>query len=243
MRNFLGANETDRLARLAGILYLLVLPTAGPWFYTSTSLLGADATLASLQAAQHTLELVIVLGAIGHSVQLLAAILLYRLLSPSSKLAAISMLVLLAVSVPLSFAAIARQTDLLALLGGGSAAALGTEQLQAQIIFGARAFTSLVSTAALFWGLWLFPLGWGLYRSRLVPRAIGVLVFLGGPLYVMAFFGPLLVADYPRSLVQSIVGFGSGIPDLLGELGTAVWLTVMGARSARNATPPAASPG
>jgi hypothetical protein len=204
-------------------------------------LLLAHATLASLQAAQHTLELVIVLGAIGHSVQLLAAIVLYRLLSPSSKLAASSMLVLLAVSVPLSFAAIARETDLLALLGDGSA--LSAEQLQSQITLGARAYASLVNTAALFWGLWLFPLGWGLYRSRLVPRAIGVLVFLGGPLYVMVFFGPIVVADYPHSLVEGIVGFGSGIPDLLGELGTAVWLTAMGARSARNAAPPAASRG
>jgi hypothetical protein len=101
----------------------------------------------------------------------------------------------------------------------------------------------LVNTAALFWGLWLFPLGWALFRCGFVPRVIGVLVMLGGPFYAMAFFGPLLVADYPSSLVASVVGIVSGIPDLLGELGTALWLTIMGARAGRKATRAAALSG
>lgn len=242
MRNLLGNSETDRLARLAGLLYLLVLPTAGPWFYISASLLGGDAaTLASLQAGRDTLVLAIILGAIGHTVQLVAAVVLYRLLSSFGKVAAGLMLVLIAVSMPLSFAAMAQETDLLALLDGAQGvSALGAEQLQAQITLTAHAYTSLVNTAALFWGLWLFPLGWALFRSRLAPRVIGVLVILGGPLYVMAFFGPLLVTDYPSSLLASVVGFASGIPDLLGEIGTALWLTIMGARSGR--TTPATAP-
>jgi hypothetical protein len=175
---------------------------------------------------------------------LVAAVLFYRLLSPSGKVAASLMLVLIAVSMPLSFAAMARETDLLALLdGAGSSSALSGELLQAQIALTAKSYTSFVNTAAVFWGLWLFPLGWALFRSRLVPRVIGVLVMLGGPLYVMAFFGPLLVADYPTSIVASVVGIVSGIPDLLGELGTAVWLAAMGARSLRKTVPAGAPSG
>jgi hypothetical protein len=238
-------SETDRLARLAGVLYLLVLPTAGPWFYISAALTGGDAaTLANLQAGRSTLVLAIVLGALGHVVQLVAAIVLYRLLSPFGKVAASSMLVLIAVSMPLSFAAMARETDLLALLDGAAGSSvLGGELLQTQIALTATSYTSVVNTAALFWGLWLFPLGWALLRCGFVPRVIGVLVMLGGPFYVMAFFGPLLVADYPSSIVASVVGFGSGIPDLLGELGAALWLTIMGARATRPATPSAARSG
>jgi hypothetical protein len=236
--NFLGKSETDRLARLAGILYLLVLPTAGPWYYTSAAMLGGNAaTLATLEAGRRTLEVVILLGAVGHTLQLLAAMLLYRLLSPFGKMAASLTLILLAVSVPLSFAAIARETDLLALLDRAQElSALGAAQLQAQITLTADAYTSLAKTAAFFWGLWLFPLGWVLWRSRYVPRVIAACVMLGGPLYVQAFVGPLFDLNYATSLVSSVIGFVSGIPDLIGEIGVALWLTVIGARSGRRAT-------
>jgi len=240
--NFLGRSETDRLARLAGILYLLVLPTAGPWYYTSAAMLGGNAaTLATLGAGRSTLELMILLGAIGHTVQLIAAVLLYRLLNPFGKIAASLALILLAVSMPLSFAAIAREMDLLALLDRAQElSALGAAQLQAQVTLTADAYTSLAKTAAFFWGLWLFPLGWVLWRSRYVPRVIAGCVFLGGPLYVQAFVGPLFDPSYATSLVSSVIGFASGIPDLIGEIGVALWLTIMGARSGRAATPVAA---
>ncbi len=238
MLSFLGKDDTDRLARLAGILYLLVLPTAGPWYYTSEAMLGGNvATLASLEAGRSTLEVMILLGAVGHTVQLLAAVLLYRLLSPFGKIAAALTLILLAVSMPLSFAAIARETDLLALLDRvRGPSALSGEQLQAQITLAADAYTSLAKTAAFFWGLWLFPLGWALWRSRYVPRVIAACVFVGGPLYVQAFVGPLFDPHYATSLVASVIGYASGIPDLIGEIGVALWLTIRGARSGRKAT-------
>ena len=237
MLNFLGKNETDRLARLAGILYLLVLPTAGPWYYTSAAMLGGNAaTPTTLEVGRGTLEIVILLGALGHTVQLLAAVLLYHLLTPFGRIAASLTLILLAVSVPLSFAAIARETDLLALLDrADELSALGAAQLQAQFTLTADAYTSLAKTAALFWGLWLFPLGWVLWRSRYVPRVIAACVMLGGPFYVQAFVGPLFDPHYATSLVSSVIGFVSGIPDLIGEIGVALWLTVMGARSGRRA--------
>jgi hypothetical protein len=31
-----------------------------------------------------------------------------------------------------------------------------------------------------FWGLWLFPFGYFVIRSRFVPRALGVLLIIGG---------------------------------------------------------------
>jgi hypothetical protein len=238
MLNLFGKNETDGLARLAGILYLLVLPTAGPWYYMSTALLGGDAaTVANLQSSRNTLELVILLGAAGHSLQLMAAVLLYRLLKPFATVAASLALILLAVSVPLSFAAIAKEMDLLALLR--RAAELSSQsgaELQTQITLAADAYTSVVTTAALFWGLWLLPLGWALLRSGFVPRAIGVLVMLGGPLYVQAFVGPVFDPNYSTSVISGIIGLVSGIPDLLGEIGAALWLAIMGARSRRATT-------
>ena len=232
MFNLFGKNETDGLARLAGILYLLVLPTAGPWYYTSTALLGGDAaTLATLEANRTTLELMILLGAAGHTFQLVAAVLLYLLLKPVAKVASGLALILIAVSMPLSFVAMAREMDLLAVLRRATElSGLGGAQAQAQITLIADAYASVVNTAALFWGLWLFPLGWALLRSGFVPRVIGALVMLGGPLYVQAFVGPLFDPHYSTTVVSSIIGFVSGIPDLLGEIGAGLWLAIMGAR-------------
>jgi Domain of unknown function (DUF4386) len=132
----LGATGNDRLARLAGILYLLTLPTAGTWFYTSLAQLGGDGiTLSGLNAGRSSLELAIVLGAVGHLLQLFVVVILYRLLDPFGKLAASLMLVLLVISVPLAFAAMTREMNILTVLDGKRGlAVLGAEQMQAQVV-------------------------------------------------------------------------------------------------------------
>jgi hypothetical protein len=160
------------------------------------------------------------------------------LLAPFGKIAADSMFVLLAASVPLSFAAIARELDLLALLDGG--AALGNAQLQAQIELAIDGYTSFFYTQALFWGAWLLPLGWLLWRSGLVPKLLAVLVLVGGPFYVMTFAGPVLDAGYAASPFGRVFGLATGVPEVIGEVGTALWLALMGARRLRAPTPAAA---
>jgi uncharacterized protein DUF4386 len=67
-------------------------------------------------------------------------------------------------------------------------------------------------------------------RCGFVPRVIGVLILLGAPLYVLAFAGQIIDAGYPTSLFGRIVGVASGIPDIVGEMGLALWLLVMGTR-------------
>ena len=58
MRHWLGTSDNDRLARLAGLLYLSTIPTTGAWYGIGGSLLGGDTvTLASPQAGRGLLEL------------------------------------------------------------------------------------------------------------------------------------------------------------------------------------------
>jgi hypothetical protein len=237
--------ESHRLARLAGALYLLTIPTTGAWYGISATVLGGDAvTLASLEASRGLLELAIIVGAIGHVNHLVLVVVLHRLLSPFGKIAANLAFVFLAASVPLSFAAIAREMDLLALLDGGAAlSALGGAQLQTQITLTIDAYTSLFSTQAVFWGVWLLPLGWLLLRSGLVPKVLAVLVLLGGPFYVMSFVGPVLDPGYATSLFAQVFGLVTGVPELIGEVGTALWLTIMGARARKTPTPAGAPAG
>jgi hypothetical protein len=164
------------------------------------------------------------------------------LLSPFGKVAANLAVIFLAASVPLSFAAIAREMDLLALADHApTLAGLGAEQVQAQIALTVGAYTSLFNTQAVFWGVWLLPLGLLLLRSGYVPKVLAVFVLLGGPFYVMAFVGPVLDPGYATSLFGRVFGLVTGVPELIGEVGTGLWLTIRGARPRGTATPAAAT--
>ncbi len=120
-------------------------------------------------------------------------------------------------------------------------AALGAEQVQAQIALTIGAYTSLFNTQAVFWGVWLLPLGWLLLRSGYVPKVLAVFVLLGAPFYVMSFAGPVLDPGYAASLFGRIFGIATGVPELIGEVGTALWLTIWGARTRGTPTPAAAT--
>lgn len=227
-----GRAETHRLARLAGVLYLFTIPTTGAWYGISAGIFGGgNVTPADLEANRGMLEAAIVLGTIGHVNHLALVAVLHRLLAPFGKIAASLMFALLAASVPLSFVAIARELDVLALLDGAyGLAALDAAGVQAQIALAIAGYTSVFNTQAVFWGAWLVPLGLLLLRSGLVPKALAVLVFFGAPFYVMAFVGPVFDPTYATSVFGRVFGFATGVPEMLGEVGTALWLAVAGAR-------------
>lgn len=228
---FSGLDEQDKLARLAGLLYLITIPTTGAWYGISAALFESGASFASLQAGRNMLEIAIVLGTIGHIDHLVLAVVLYRLLRSYGAIAAGLAATLLAASVPLSFAAVARQMELLSLLGGDPTfAALGSTWLEAQVKLTVSGYMSLFNTQAVFWGLWLLPLGWLLLQSRLVPRALAVCVLLGGPFYLFGALGPVLDPAYASSAFGRVFGLATGVPEVIGEVGTALCLLLLGTR-------------
>lgn len=80
--------------------------------------------------------------------------------------------------------------------------------------------------ASLFWGLWLWPFGYLVLKSRLVPRVFGVLLLLGGLGYVMDVFGSLLGTAYPDTALAGAMTLVAAA----GEVGICLWLLVFGAR-------------
>ncbi len=51
---------------------------------------------------------------------------------------------------------------------------------------------------SIFWGLWLFPFGYLVYKSGYIPKLFGVLLMLGCFGYLTNFLGNFLVEDYTR---------------------------------------------
>lgn len=222
--------DAHRLARLAGLLYVISLPTTGFWYGFGSTLGAGDAPamLANLQMQRKTLEIALIAGALGAVNHLVLAVLLYRLFSPVGQTAAALTAAFGAASVPLSLAAMARQMDVLALLNAPPV--VSGDQLQLQVWIAMRGYENLFLTSAIFWGAWLPPLGWLVLRCGFVPRVLGVLIWLGAPFYLLAFAGSIVDPGYQTSLLGRSVGLVSGIPDLIGEVGLALWLMIAGTR-------------
>ena len=89
-----------------------------------------------------------------------------------------------------------------------------------------------VLAAEIFWGLWLIPLAILVYRSRFLPRFLGVWLIVNGFAYLANSFTGLLLPYY-----QKAVG-NFTFPILTGEVAFLLWLLVMGAKD-ETATAPA----
>ncbi|MBV8164350.1 MAG: DUF4386 domain-containing protein [Candidatus Eremiobacteraeota bacterium] len=80
------------------------------------------------------------------------------------------------------------------------------------------------TAAELLWGLWLFPLAALTYKSRFLPRLLGVWLFINGLAYVVLWLVGTLVPQYQDA------AFAYSQPALFGEVAFMLWLVIRGAR-------------
>jgi hypothetical protein len=80
------------------------------------------------------------------------------------------------------------------------------------------------TAAEMLWGLWLIPLAMLVYRSRFLPRFLGVWLFINGIAYVvLCVTGELLPQYYNKAFIMSQ-------PALFGELAFVLWLVIKGSK-------------
>lgn len=226
--------STRRLARTAGAAYLINVITGIFSLMIVPSITGShgDPAMAvrNILAHEALFRTGIAAGLFCYIEFLLLPLLLYRLLGAADRCAAVLMVVLALVSVPLSIASLQHKLDVLTLLGQAPwLHALDTGQVQTQVMLQLSAHDNALLIAQIFWGLWLIPFGWLVVRSGQLPRVLGYLLILGGLSYVADFAGQLLVNGYND---MDFAGYVT-LPAALGEIGTCLWLLVMGARAPR----------
>ena len=91
------------------------------------------------------------------------------------------------------------------------------------------------TAAEILWGAWLFPLAILVYRSRFLPRFLGVWLIINGFAYViMSFTGELVPQYYEKVFILSQ-------PALFAELAFMLWLVIKGAKP-QSLDAPALSP-
>ena len=208
--------------RLAGLVYLLLVLTGifNLIYVPSLTVAGRD-PLETLEAirSQHVLFAAgACVGLLSYVLYLCLPVILHRVLQPHGSTLARLMVLLTAVSIPISFIAIAEKFAILDSLQ--VSATLDAELLASSVMEHLERYRSLIGLSSIFWGLWLIPRAILSGRARLVPWPLAVLLGLGGLAFLIEFVVPLFWSGFSGSLVQTIVG----TPSSLGELGTCLWL-------------------
>jgi hypothetical protein len=153
---------------------------------------------------------------------------LYVLLRPVNKDLALLFLLLNAVGVAIQCASMFPLIS--ALLQGDAASgmqAFSASQLEGLALLSAGVYKTGFVTAQLFFGTWLFPLGYLVYKSRLLPRFLGVLLMLDGVAVLIWFLQALLAPE-----LRAITYPGLAV-SFAAEVGLGLWLLVKGVKVER----------
>jgi len=156
------------------------------------------------------------LGIIGSLlIQLLFIIIpfqLYQLLKKVDKGSALIMVILAYISIPIT---IYNETNKLRVIE-----VLDTPN---QVISLLETFNHGMILSTIFWGLWLFPLGWLIYKSSFFPKLIGIGLFIGGAGYLLGSFFKILLPEIKS--IQNVFEIMT-----FGELLFILWLIIKGKR-------------
>src|SRR5437879_3568709 len=233
-------SSTKNPGRFAGLLYVL-MSIAGFFAmgYVPSKLIvhgNATATASNIAASETLFRLGIAGNLIGQAGFIFVALALYDLLKGVNQRHALLMVTLIVVAIPIAFVNELNAIAALVLVRGADFLSI-FEKPQRDAL--AMLFLNLHShgfeVAAIFWGLWLFPLGLLVYRSGFLPRILGVLLMVNCFAFLISSLTSLVLPHY-EALVH-----GWMRPFHFGEQAFMLWLLIMGAKP-RPLTSPACLP-
>lgn len=215
-------NLPNRTARLAGALYLAMMPFGffGIVYVPTTLIVSGDAAATAANIASS--ELLFRSGVISHLIAqiifIFLVLTLFRLLASVNKRHAVLMVVLALLGIPMAMLSDVNHLAAVAVLGTGGGDAFTTAQLHARMMlfFDIRGQEILVTQ--IFWGLWLLPLGLLVFESGFLPRLLGILLAIAGAGYVVDSGAQLL---FPGVATVSQFTF-------VGEVVFTLWLLIKG---------------
>lgn len=226
----------SRNARIAGLLYI-VASAVGVFrlLYIPNTLLvagNATATASNIEAHELLFRLGIVSSLVGAVLWLFVPLALYRLLNGVDQTLATLMVILGSLmQVPLFFVSSALDSAALLMARGGAyLSAFDRAQRDALARLFLDLYHQLDLASLMFAGLWLLPFGLLVYRSRFLPRLLGIWLMAACFAWLAFSFTGLLFPAY-EDRAYSITQ-----PIALGEVATMLWLAILGAKQNRAGT-------
>jgi hypothetical protein len=214
--------QEKRLARIAGALYLVVAVFGGfAELVVRDGIVeagNAGATAENIRDSETLFRLGFVADLVQATVFLFTAMALYLLLRHVHELVARAMVVFVAVSVAIICLNLLNQDTALQLATGSA-----PNDALAGLFADRQAAGYLI--AQIFFGLWLLPLGYLVYRSDAFPKALGVLLAIGCLGYLIDTFTTFLAPGIAERIEWIVVA-----PPAVGELWMVAYLLVKGVR-------------
>jgi hypothetical protein len=226
------------LARIAGVLYLLMGITAGfafayvvPKLYVSGD---AATTAANVVANSGLARIGVVADLFQATVWIFLAMTLYLLLKHIHHNAAKAMVVLVAVGAAITCLNDVFQFESVRVATGGSyMAALGTAGSSAMVLLLLEIHHYGFLIAQIFFGLWLVPLGYLAYKSAgMFPRWLGVLLIIAGGCYLVGLLAVFLDPD-SGEIINTLVT----IPCSIAEVAMVLYLLIVGVKTVKPPVP------
>ena len=162
---------------------------------------------------------------LGQLIFVLLVLVLHRLLKQVNENQANLMVALVMVGVPIAFIVELFKITSLMILKGGILASTEPGQMYDLVAILLKLGSYGTQMVQFYWGLWLIPFGYLVYRSGFIPRVLGVLLILNGIAYIMLCFTFLLYPDYQTIVVNIARPFL-----LLGEIPILLWLLIIGVK-------------
>jgi Domain of unknown function (DUF4386) len=224
-----------RLARIAGLLYLIVALLGGFAISVNYAIAesgNAAATADSIRASAPLFRLSLVSNLVAGTFWLLTAMALYLLLRHVHELAAAAMVIFVAVSAAGNVPNLLNQYTALAIATGDAyIPTFGKAGADALTLLFVEMQTNGTTLGAMLIGLWLVPLGYLVIRSGYFPKPLGVLLIIGCFGYLAAAFTGLLAPDADAA-ADTLFLIG-GLPEFV----FVAWLLAKGVRVPVGAAP------
>jgi hypothetical protein len=219
-------NSINKTARIAGFLYLLYVVTSvianrfGRFVFVD-----AQVTVDHMMTRASQFRIGFVISLFSVVFFLLAAWYLYVLLKSVNKdLALLFLLLNLGGFAIWCFSMLNLFASLLLLSGADYLKVFQPDQLQALAMLFVNLYKNGYIVAQIPYGFWLFPLGYLVFKSKYLPKIIGILLIADG-------FG-LLIVVCQRFLLPGYEGISTPfmVVSFIAEVSLSLWLFIMGVK-------------
>ena len=217
-------NTSKKTARIAGFLYFMYFITSViATLFGNFVFVDAPATLNTMIAHESSFRTGLVISLFSAVFFLLAAWALYVLLKPVNKnLALLFLLLNLGGFVIWCLSTLNLFAGLLFLSGADYLKVFQPDQLQAQATLFINLYKNGTVIAQIPYGIWLFPLGYLVFKSGFLPKILGIFLiadFFGQLIFVMQRF---LLPGY------EVISYPCSVVSFIAEISLTLWLLIKG---------------
>jgi uncharacterized membrane protein YeaQ/YmgE (transglycosylase-associated protein family) len=209
-------HSVQNIAKNAGWLYLSLIPLGilGIIYVPATLFVAGDvgATISNIVANELLFRAGIVSAFLVQLVGICVVLYLYKLLKSVNQSHALLMVLFQLLAVPITLVNELFHVAVLVLLN--------TPEPSHQLV---SLFLELhhhgIFVSQIFWGLWLFPMGYLVFKSGFLPKILGILLMIGCMGYLIDSVTHFMLPDF---------GFTVSEFTFVGELLLPLWLVIKG---------------